>query len=155
MTHTYKPIPSDIVAAYRAGAPDANGQLPERIVTPSPGAPCRHCLKFIPVGAPMLILAHRPFDRLQPYAECGPIFLCAEACQPHEGGAVPEIFADTAMLVRGYGANERIVYGTGQVAPAGALNETCDAILQDPDVAFLHIRSASNNCFQARVERSG
>ena len=31
-------------------------------------------------GEPYLTLAYRPFPTLQPYAETGPIFLCAKAC---------------------------------------------------------------------------
>ncbi len=37
----FEAMPSDVVHAYRAGTPDANGQAPERH---RPGNPCRHCL---------------------------------------------------------------------------------------------------------------
>ena len=76
----FSAIPSEIAHHYRSGGMDANGQVPERIVSDGAGNPCRHCLKMIPKGAGMLVLAHRPFPALQPYAEVGPIFLCADAC---------------------------------------------------------------------------
>lgn len=154
MPLNFLPIPTETVAAYRAGAPDANGQLPERVVAQSDGGQCRHCLQFIKKGAPMLVLAHRPFSALQPYAECGPVFLCAEACVAYDAADIPNIFAEDAMMVRGYGADERIVYGTGQIAASGQLAAACDAVLSRPDVAFVHIRSSRNNCYQARVERA-
>ena len=78
------PMPSAEAAAYREGAPDAYGLAPEQRISPG-GYPCRHCLDFIPAGAAMLILSHRPFAGLHPYAETGPIFLCAGPCAPWAG----------------------------------------------------------------------
>lgn len=69
--------------------------------------------------------------------------------------ALPALFRSrAALLVRGYGADERIVYGTGKVVPIGECEGAVAAILADPKVAFVHLRSASNNCYQARVDRS-
>jgi hypothetical protein len=58
------------------------------------------------------------------------------------------------MLVRGYGADERIIYGTGVVVPSARIAETASAILDNPEVAFVDLRSASNNCYQCRVVRA-
>lgn len=77
---TFTAIPTEIARAYQAGGPDANGQPPERHISDGGGNPCRHCLGLIPKGAKMLVLAHRPFPNPQPYAEIGPIFLCASSC---------------------------------------------------------------------------
>ena len=71
---------SDLAARWQAGVPDANGHPPERHVTAAGTGPCRHCLGEIAGGAPYLILAHRPVPKPQPYAEVGPIFLCAAPC---------------------------------------------------------------------------
>ena len=57
------------------------------------------------------------------------------------------------MIVRGYSADERIVYGTGVVVPSDRIATTAASILARSDIAFVHLRSASNNCFQCRVER--
>ena len=57
------------------------------------------------------------------------------------------------MLMRGYGTDDRIVYGTGRVVPTPDLEAACAATLRDPGVAYLHLRSARNNCYQARVDR--
>lgn len=145
-------IPTEIVRAYQRGGPDANGQVPERAVSDGGGNPCRHCLKMIPEGAEMLVLAHRPFPSPQPYAELGPIFLCAEECEAGEGEVVPEALASPDYIVRGYGADDRIVYGTGAVVPTARLREEAAGRLADPRVAYVHVRSARNNCFQVRIE---
>jgi Protein of unknown function (DUF1203) len=145
-------IPTDVVRAYQAGGPDANGQVPERQVSDGEGNPCRHCLQMIPRGAGMLVLAHRPFAAPQPYAEVGPIFLCADLCEAGGGDAMPEVLSSPDYIVRGYGADDRIVYGTGAVIPTARIVGEAAARLADPRVAYVHVRSARNNCFQVRIE---
>ncbi len=54
---------------------------------------------------------------------------------------------------RGYGADDRIVYGTGQVVPSAEIEAVARDFLARPAVAYLHLRSASNNCYQCRIER--
>ncbi|MBV1902079.1 MAG: DUF1203 domain-containing protein, partial [Marinosulfonomonas sp.] len=87
----YLPYDADFVVSVRAGGPDANGQVAERSTADGAGNPCRYCLSDVPYGAGMLILAARPFPELQPYAETGPIFLCADDCTPWSGNGVPPI----------------------------------------------------------------
>lgn len=156
MPVTFHALPSDVVAAYRAGAPDANGLPPERSVSNGAGNPCRHCLKDIPEGVPMLTLAHRPFDDLHPYAELGPIFLCADGCERHpDTGAPPEMLTKRlANLIKGYGPDNRIVYGTGKIVPAEDTAAYCAEVLARPGVAYLHARSWVNNCYFLRVDRA-
>ena len=154
MTIQFTPIPTQIVRAYQAGGLDANGQEPERGVSDGDGNPCRHCLQMIPKGAQMLILAHRPFAAPQPYAELGPIFLCADACDaPQDAGEMPAMLASREYIVRGYGPNDRIVYGTGAVVATGRIVAEAGGRLADPRVAYVHVRSARNNCYQVRIDR--
>jgi hypothetical protein len=150
----FTPIPTETVRAYQAGGLDANGQMPERHISDGDGNPCRHCLAMIPKGAEMLVLAHRPFPTPQPYAELGPIFLCAARCEAGNGTDMPEILSSPNYILRGYGANDRIVYGTGAVVPTALIADEAAARLGDPRIAYLHVRSASNNCFHVRIERA-
>lgn len=152
MTLTFTPIPTPIARAYQAGGPDANGQTPERGVSDGAGTPCRHCLRIIPAGAGMLTLAHRPFPALQPYAELGPIFLCADPCEAGGGTELPVILESPTYILRGYGPDDRIVYGTGAVVPTTAIPQEAARRLADPRVAYVHVRSASNNCYLARAD---
>jgi hypothetical protein len=145
-------IPTDIVRAYRAGGPDANGQVPERHVSNGDGNWCRHCLGRIATGQEMLVLAHRPFPSPQPYAEVGPIFLCADDCAAWAGQGLPAILDSADYLVRGYGADDRIVYGTGAVTARDAIVRRAAELLGDARVAYVHVRSARNNCFQVRID---
>lgn len=148
-------LATPLVRALRAGGPDAHGQPAERHLAEGQGNPCRHCLGFVPEGAAMLILAHRPFAALQPYAESGPIFLCAGECAPWAGeGLPPALTVSPDYLVKAYGADERIRYGTGGVVAQPALAARLSRLLADPATAFVDIRSARNNCFQARAVRA-
>ena len=152
----FSPIPKADAAHLRDGGADANGQAPERQVSGGPGNPCRHCLREIPEGRPMLVAAYRPFPAAQPYAEIGPIFLCADPCARHaETADLPAMFAGwRRLLLRGYGADHRIVYGTGAVTETAEIADRCRALFEDPRVAYAHLRSASNNCYQGRVDRA-
>lgn len=146
-------ISTETVRAYQAGGADANGLLPERKRAEGAGNPCRHCLGMIPEGAEMLVLAHRPFPALQPYAEVGPIFLCADPCEAGGGEDLPEMLASSDYIVRGYGADDRIVYGTGGVVATSGIAAWAEELFADPRVAYVHVRSSRNNCYQCRIDR--
>ena len=151
---SYTALTTEIAQRLRAGGPDANGQIPERSISDGDAKPCRHCLRQIPAGAEMLILAHRPFPALQPYAETGPIFLCADPCQRHDGTEVPEIGQTSPdYLLKGYDDTDRIKYGTGAVVPAAKIAARAGELLDDPDIAYVHVRSSRNNCYQFRIDR--
>ena len=148
----FSPISTPIARAYQSGGLDANGQVPERQISDGDGNPCRHCLNLIPKGAEMLVLAHRPFPAPQPYAEVGPIFLCADACEAGGGEDMPQILESPTYILRGYGRDDRIVYGTGAVVAIETLPEEAARRLADPRIAYVHVRSARNNCFQVRID---
>lgn len=152
----YVALPTDRVQALRTGAPDDYGMMPERRTSDGAGVPCRHCLRNVEAGEDYLILAHRPFPALQPYAETGPIFLHANSCErAPETDVLPALFRATASyIVRGYGYDDRIVYGTGAVTATHEICNRAHELLRRQDIAYLHMRSAKNNCFQCRIERA-
>lgn len=156
MSLIFTALPTAVVAPLRAGAPDAYGQPPERHVSDGSGNPCGHCLRDIEAGAGMLVLAFCPFPKPQPYAETGPIFLCAADCDRHQDSArLPAMLAGRPrMLVKGYGSDDRIVYGTGAVIAGDAIEVACRGMFDDARVGYIHLRSAANNCYQARVDRA-
>ena len=54
-----------------------------------------------------------------PYAETGPVFLCADLCTAWSDDGVPQILTTSPdYLVKGYTADDRILYGTGAIVPA-------------------------------------
>lgn len=155
MTIQFKALPTQDVRTLQSGGPDAYGNTPERRISDGDGMPCRHCLRNIEAGAPYLVLAYRPFPALQPYAETGPIFLHAQECErAPETEDLPEILGSADYIVRGYGRDDRIVYGTGGVIATGSIGARAATLFERDDIAYIHVRSARNNCYQCRIERA-
>ncbi len=147
-------MPTAQARAYRNGEADANGQPPERAVSTGEGYPCRHCLQYIDEGKEVLVLAHRPFDTLQPYAEAGPIFLCAEDCDRWQADRMPPVLAQSPedRLLKGYSPDDRIVYGLGRITAPQDIAAQAAEILRDDRVAYVHVRSSTNNCYTCRID---
>lgn len=151
----FKALPTEAVRALQRGGPDAYGNIPERRISDGDGVPCRHCMKNVTAGEPYLVLAYRPFPALQPYAETGPIFLHAEACErAGENETLPEMLESSDYIVRGYGADDRIIYGTGGVVRTDGITDRARTLFARGDVAYIHVRSARNNCYQCRIDRA-
>ncbi|MEI9421914.1 DUF1203 domain-containing protein [Mesorhizobium sp. Cs1299R1N1] len=155
MAIQFTALPTEDVRALQRGGPDAYGQTPERKISDGDGMPCRHCLGNIAAGDVYLVLAYRPFPNPQPYAETGPIFLHAQECERAAGtGLPPEILDSPDYIVRGYGSDDRIVYGSGGVIPTQAIAARAETLFEREDIAYVHVRSARNNCYQCRIERA-
>ena len=155
MTIRFEAMPSAHAEAIWNGGTDAYGFPPERQVSDGPGHPCRHCLGNIDAGEELFVLAYRPFPALQPYAETGPIFLHATPCRHYAAAEVlpPVLEASPDFILRGYGDNDRIVYGTGAVVPKADMEAYAADLFDRGDVAYVHVRSARNNCYQCRIDR--
>jgi hypothetical protein len=155
MTLHFTPLDPDFVTRIRAGGPDAYGLPAERKLSTGIGTPCRSCLHNVPEGRDMLVLAARPFPALQPYAETGPIFLCAEDCTPWDGAGVPPILTTSPdYLLKAYGEDDRIIYGTGRIAVQADVTAHAETLFADGRVAYIDVRSARNNCFLTRMRRN-
>ncbi len=152
MTLTYLPYDADEVASLRAGGPDAYGNPAERVISNGVGKPCRSCLNNVPEGAEMLVCAARPFPDLQPYAETGPVFFCADDCVPYDGAEIPPVLTTSPdYLLKAYGAADRILYGTGQITPKDEIAAYAARLFARDGVAYVDVRSARNNCFLTRI----
>jgi hypothetical protein len=149
-------IPTPDAEALWAGEPAAYGRSPERRMAAGDGYPCRHCLGFIAGGAAYLTLAYRPFPTLQPYAETGPIFIHAEPCPRYQASEIlpPVLTESPDFILRGYGHDDRIVYGTGAVTVREKIEDRARELLESPEIAYVHVRSARNNCYQCRIDRA-
>lgn len=156
MSVIFHALPTAEVRALQNGQPDFYGQPAERTISDGAGNPCRHCLSDTPEGQPMLILSYRPFPGDQPYAEVGPIFLCGGACEQYVASEnLPPILQTSPdYLIKGYGADNRIVYGTGKIVAPDKLKAACEQIFADRKVAYIHVRSARNNCYQCKITRA-
>jgi hypothetical protein len=53
----------------------------------------------------------------------------------------------------GRSADQRIGYGSGAVVPTSEIATMAASLLDRPGVAFVHVRSATNNGFQCHIDR--
>lgn len=149
-------IPTAAADAIRNGAPDANHQSAETLISDGNGNPCRQCLDMIKKNEPLLVFAHRPFNTVNPYTELGPVFLHKNHCEPYRNDAIaipPALEDSDHYILRGYYADQRIVYGTGQVTPQNQIISYAQKLFERSEIQFIHVRSATNNCWQARIDR--
>ena len=153
MPFKFEPMDATTAARLRAGAADSYGNAPERRVSDGAGIPCRRCMRMVGKGEPYLIAAWRPFTRLHAYAETGPVFLHADDCTPGrtEPDGLPAFLTSPDYILRGYDADERIVYGTGGVTAREAIPARIEELLGAPGVTAVHIRSSRNNCYHCKA----
>ena len=147
----FHPIPNTRARALQHGGPDANNQPAEHSISNGQGNPCRHCLNYIPKDAKMLICAYRPFPSSQPYAEIGPIFLCADDCTPFSGDTPEILQGDASVLIKGYTSDNRIAYGTGKIVTKPDIADEVNVILRQKGIEYVHVRSATNNCYLTKI----
>lgn len=155
MTVRFVALETADVRRLQAGGTDINGHMPERATHATSTVPCRHCLGQVAKGDPFLILAYRPFPEAQPYAEQGPIFLHADACE--RGGnddEIPAMFGSPEYIMRGYNDRDRIVYGSGRIVATARMTDVAREMFADPQIKYIHVRSATNNCYHCRIERA-
>lgn len=152
----FTPIPTADAQNWWDGGTDAYGQTLERRISDG-SAPCRHCLKNIEKGKPVLLGAYKPFSTTGHFTETGPIFICGEPCDPFAGATnqlPPVVETREQFMIRGYSNDEKIDYRTGQIVNVSELKSVTDMIFSHEDVDFIHLRSAAYTCFTTRIDRS-
>lgn len=153
---TFSGISQTKADSLRRGAVDANQQFPETQVSDGNGNPCRACLQMIARDDPFLVFAHRPFDTINPYTEVGPVFMHKHQCSIYRSDSevIPAVLKDSNQyILRGYNKENRIMYGTGQITPQEEIIPYARSLFENPSIEFVHVRSATNNCWQARIDR--
>jgi hypothetical protein len=153
MRYQVMPIPAAELHRIRAAKVDDFGNPVEARVNDDPhSAPLRCCLRLAEVGERIALIAYRPFSAPGPYAEVGPVFIHADAC---EGYAEPDRFprglAHRRLVLRGYDREGRIA--SAEFVDGTAAEAAIEAELARPEIAFLHFRAEKYGCFQFAVER--
>ena len=158
-TFTVHPIDADVAAELRVR--DDAGRLPEPVVDAEGGSPLRCCLRASRQGERMLLVSYAPLRRWAaaagvdpgPYVELGPVFIHPEPCAGADGDGWPQDFRGQPRVLRGYGADGRIV--DGRVVDEGEAPEPkLDELLADERIAFVHARAVVFGCFTFAIARS-
>ena len=145
------PIRTEIAEAGRreakAGAPDH-----VFVIADSPnGFPCRHCLRWAQPGERMVLFPFAAIAPGRPYSESGPIFVHAEPCERYAAThEFPPAFRKGRVL-RPYNSQHAII--AAEVANGEEPEAVIERFLQQPETAFVHVRSVSHGCYTMEVER--
>jgi hypothetical protein len=134
--------------AAKAGAPDH-----ALITVDSPAtSPCRHCLQWAQPGEQVVLFPYAAIPSGRPYSETGPIFVHANKCQRYsETNEYPADFRN-GRVFRAYDSNYNII--DAQIANNGEPEAIIEILLQNPDTAFVDVRSVTRGCFTFRVQRA-
>ena len=146
------PLATEIAdAARRAG--NAGAADHALITVDSPGsAPCRHCLRWAQPGERVILFPYAVIPSGHPYSETGPIFVHANECQRYS--AINEYPADfrNDRVFRAYDLKYSII--DAQVMNGSEPEALIEGLFQNPDTAFVDVRSVTHGCFTFRVQRS-
>jgi hypothetical protein len=147
------PLATAVVEAARraatAGAPDHGV-----IIADSPnGFPCRHCLRWAQPGERVILFPYAAIPPGHPYSESGPIFVHADPCKPYDATrGYPSAFRN-GRVFRAYNANYEII--DAEIVNGSEPEAVVEKLLQNPEAAFVDVRSVTHGCFTFRVLRIG
>jgi Protein of unknown function (DUF1203) len=146
------PLPTEIAEAARHAV--EAGESDHAIVSAdSPGScPCRHCLRWAQLGERVILFPYAAIPSGHPYSETGPIFVHAEDCQRYS--ATNEYPADfrNGRVFRAYDAKYKII--DAQIMNGSEPEAMIESLFQNPDTAFVDVRSVTHGCFTFRVQRA-
>jgi Protein of unknown function (DUF1203) len=145
------PIRTEIVEAARreagAGAPDH-----VFLTADSPkGYPCRHCLRWAKPGERMILFPFAAIAPGRPYSESGPIFVHAEPCDRYAATREFPVKFRKGRVLRAYNSQHDII--AAEVANGEGPEDVIERFLQEPETAFVHVRSASHGCYTMEIVR--
>jgi hypothetical protein len=118
--------------------------------------PLRCCLSVAVEGVPIVLISYQPLDGPSPWAEVGPVFVHAHACDGYRTpDVVPSELAVGPRLLRTYHADGSLDYEHIRVVDDGApVEPVIRDLFATTDVAFVHARSVQAQCFTFAVHRA-
>jgi hypothetical protein len=146
------PLSTEIADAARRAA--KKGAADHAVVTvDSPeSSPCRHCLRWAQPGERVVLFPYTAIPSGQPYSETGPVFVHADECQRYNAtNEYPAEFRN-GRVFRAYDSNYNII--DAQVVDGSEPEVVMESLLQNPDTAFVDVRSVTRGCFTFRVQRA-
>jgi hypothetical protein len=145
------PLSTEIADAARRAA-NAGAADHALVTADSPGSsPCRHCLRWAQPGERVILFPYATIPSGHPYSETGPIFVHANECQRYS--AINEYPADfrNGRVFRAYDSKYNII--DARIMDGSEPEGVIESLFQNPDTAFVDVRSATRGCFTFRVLR--
>jgi hypothetical protein len=117
--------------------------------------PCRQCLKTFVVGSDRRILfTYDPFYEKEKLPLPGPVFIHEHCCDRYpEDGGFPVDMLSHHLTLNAYADGRRLV--AQKYVSNGAVESELQHLLQDRDVAYIHVRDTDAGCYDFSIERTG
>jgi hypothetical protein len=147
-------LPPEPFAPYFAMSEEALVLNKARLVTcdASPGYPCRVSLADAEPGERLVLVNHTHLPEASPYRASHAIYVREGVTQASPApGEVPDVLARRLLSVRAYGADH--LMRVADVTDGRLVAQAIEAMLADPEVAYLHLHNARQGCFAAKVTR--
>lgn len=118
----------------------------------SPGFPCRVSLEDAAVGETLYLMNFTHHDEDTPFRASHAIFVRENAEQARPAvDELPEVLTSRLISIRAFNHEHDMV--NADVVAGQDLREAITAMLEDEEVAYLHLHNAKPGCFAARVDR--
>jgi hypothetical protein len=144
--------PGRLDAVRRAGV-DEHGNA----FTPCPasgsGEPLRCCLRYADTGEAIALISWAPFTEVSPWREVGPVYVHASACAGFGGDGLPDQLREGPRVLRAYRPDGSMNYERNTLVEDRDLAPHLDRLLDDPEVATVHVRTVLPQCFLYAVTR--
>jgi hypothetical protein len=152
-TLTVHPIdPARLDVVRRAGTDGWDNALAPFAAT-GKGEPLRCCLRFARPGESIALISFAPFTEASVWREVGPVYVHAESCEGYAERWLPDALRRGPALLRTYHADGSMNYEHNTLAGEEDLEPLLDALLDEPDVATVHVRTVRPQCFLYAVTR--
>jgi hypothetical protein len=123
------------------------------LVDSKPGYPCRVSLADAEMGETVILVNYMHQAAETPYQATHAIYIRENAEQAFpEVGTVPPVLATRLISVRAFDESHHMI--DADVVDGSRLSEAIPAMLENPEVAYLHLHNAKQGCFTARVTRA-
>jgi hypothetical protein len=148
----YTAISADRLDAMRTGGKDEHGN-PWDLRAAEGWEPLRCCLRKPVEGEEIALICYTPWTEPSPWAEAGPVFVHYRRCAGYDAtDEYPGEFLASRSILNpfdhtGARAYDHITF----LRPEDDHEAAVRAVLAEPNVAFLHVRSATAGCFHFKA----
>lgn len=156
MTETkYLPIAAERLDAMRENGADEFAN-PWTLRVAEGWEPLRCCLSGAVEGEDIALICYTPWTTPSPWAEAGPVFVHHKRCAGYaDTGTYPARFTECRSMLNpfdhsGARAYEHITF----VGPDDDHEAAVRKILEQPEVAYLHVRSATAGCLTFEAHKA-
>lgn len=135
--------------SIRAGGADGHGNELRAFTAVGEGEPLRCCLRYATPGEQIALISYAPFYHPSVWTEVGPVYMHMESClgYQHEDSLPAELSTGPCVL-RTYRANNTMNYDHNTVITDQAeLEPVLRRLLDNPNVATVHVRTLAPQCF--------